>query len=84
MSTRRKRNDFINFVMDATQDPDLVKRFNRRRTPLGVYRFLQKEGYKDIPLNDCEDILNAARSMRGRGFNSSGKPVDCSDARKSY
>jgi|GEM_PF-1199188 len=79
MSTDRARNDFINFIVDATQEPELVIRFNRRRSPMGVYRFFQENGYKDIPLNDCEDILFAARSVRGKGLSATGGPADTID-----
>ncbi len=80
MSSKRKRNDFINFIIDATRDEKLAGRFLRRKTVLGVRRFFIKEGYKDIPLNDCEDILAASKSMHGRGVDGSGKPVDSSRA----
>jgi len=84
MDSGREKKDFIKFIMDATQDVDLTKRFLKRKTPLGVYRFFQKEGYKDILREDCEDILNASTSGRGRGIHSDGEPVDPSDLRKSY
>ena len=80
MTSKRKRNDFINFIIDATQDENLAKRFFRRKTVLGVSRFFQQEGYKDIPPNDCEDILVALKSMRGRGVNDALRPVDSSRA----
>ena len=47
-------------------------------------RIFEKEGYKDIPLNDCEDILAASISMHGRGVNTAGKPVDSSRVSKGY
>ena len=84
MDSKREKMDFIKFIIDATQDLELTERFLRRKTPLGVYRFFQQEGYKDIPLEDCEDILIAATSGRGRGLNKDGKPVDASDLIKSY
>jgi hypothetical protein len=84
MEKKREKMDFIQFIMDATQDVELTERFLRRKTPLGVYRFFQEEGYKDILREDCEDILNAAISGRGRGLNRDGKPVDASDLIKSY
>ena len=64
MSTR-KRNDLINFIADAAVDPDLAKRFLRRKTALGIYRFFQKEGYKDILLSECEDIKKAKENVEG-------------------
>jgi hypothetical protein len=78
MATKRKRNDFINFICDATQDKKLADAFFRRKTELGLYRFFQKEGYTDIPRNDCKDILASAKSMRGRGVDEKGKPIDTS------
>ena len=84
MDRDREKMDFIRFIIDATKDVELTKRFLRRRTALGVYRFFQKEGYKDIPREDCEDILMASTSGRGRGINRDGKPVDPSDLSKSY
>ena len=80
MTSERKRNDFINFIIDATLDEDLAKRFFKRKTILGVSRFFKQEGYKDIPINDCEDILAASKSMHGRGVNDTGKPIDTSRA----
>ena len=80
MTSERKRNDFINFIIDATLDEELAKKFFKRKTALGLRRFFQEQGYKDIPLNDCGDILMASNYMHGRGVNDTGKPVDCSSA----
>jgi hypothetical protein len=66
MGTTRPRNDFINFIADASKNPDLAQRFLRRKTALGVYRFFQKEGYRDIPYNDCGEILKARKGMEGK------------------
>lgn len=84
MPSDRERNDFINFIIDATQEVELAESFLEIETAEDVHKFFQKEGYKDIPLNDCEDILTAAKSMRGRGVNSAGEPVDSSRASKGY
>ncbi len=78
MTSKRKRNDYINFVIDAAHDDKLTEKFFRRKTPLGIYRFFQQEGYKDIALNDCEEILAASKNMRGKGINLAGKAVDSS------
>jgi len=78
MSTKRDRNDLINFIVDATQDEDLAKRFLRKTSAEGIYRFFRREGYMDIPYNDCEDILAASKKMHGRGVNDKGRPVDSS------
>jgi hypothetical protein len=55
--------DLINFIKDLAGDPDMGKRFLKRKTALGIYRFFQEEGYKDIPLNDCEDILKTKKRL---------------------
>ena len=75
MTSRRERNDFINFIIDATRDDDLAEKFFRKRTAGGIYNFFRREGYKDIPLNDCKDILKALKSMRGKGVSDTLKPV---------
>ena len=84
MASKRDRNDFLNFIMDATQDEDLAKRFLRKRSAQGIYKFFRREGYHDIPLNDCEDILAVSKSMHGRGVNDKGRPVDSSRVSRSY
>jgi hypothetical protein len=78
MTSRRKRNDFINFIYDATEDRNLANRFFKKNSAESLYRFFRREKYYDIPLNDCEDILRALRGMRGKGVNDSGKTVNCS------
>ncbi len=84
MDSDREKKDFIKFIMDATLDAGLATRFLRENTASGVHEFFQQEGYKDIPLEDCEDILNASTSGHGRGIDDAGNPVDLSDATKSY
>ena len=84
MSTTRERNDFINFIIDATQDIDLADKFFSCKTAEEIRDFFVSEGYHDIPLNDCEDILNASKSMHGRGVNAQGEPVDSSVTTKGY
>ena len=66
MPTKRTRSDFINFIIDADKDEALVNEFMKNKTAKELYSFFQKKGYKDIPANDCEDILRAKGRMVGR------------------
>jgi hypothetical protein len=73
--TTRKRVDLVNFIIDATADQKLAKRFLDCKTVEQLYKFFKTEGYDDVPLNDCEDILKASEEMHGRGIDENGKPV---------
>jgi hypothetical protein len=73
--TTRKRNDFINFIIDSNADGKLTNEFLEIRTPENLYDFFQKKGYNDIPYNDCKDILMAARRMRNRHIPAKGKDI---------
>jgi hypothetical protein len=98
MSSARKRNDLIDFVIDATKSQDMVKKFLKiaaKDEPEELYKWFQNEKYKDIPLNDCKDILRSVKKMHGRGLTEDGEPVipispgggqpvDPSDTRKGY
>jgi len=66
MSTKRTRSDFINFIIDTDTNEALVNQFMKITTAKDLYDFFQKKGYKDIPANDCEDILKAKGKMVGR------------------
>lgn len=84
MGKDREKMDFIKFIIDATQDVELTNKFLRRKTELGVYRFFQEEGYKDILREECQGILDASISGRDRCITKDGKPIDIGDLRKSY
>ena len=84
MDSDKEKKDFITFIIDATQEVELAESFLEIETAEGAHKFFQKEGYTDIPRSDCEDILTAAKYMRGRGLNSAGEPVDSSAASKRY
>ncbi len=71
--TKRDRVDFVNFIIDATDDEDLAQEFLDIKTARGLDVFFQQKGYVDIPFNDCKDILKASRSMHGRGVDENGK-----------
>jgi len=75
MISERKRNDFLKFICDATEDQKLADAFFIKKTEQDLYEFFQEKGYKDIPRNDCEDILASAKNMRGRGVNGEGEPI---------
>ena len=74
-NTERNRVDLINFIINATADKNLAKRFLDCKTALQIQKFFKKEGYNDIPLNDCEDILLASQKMHGHGVSDDGRPV---------
>ncbi len=65
MTTKRERNDFINFILDAERDLELTEEFLAIKATKDLYAFFQKKGYKDIPEHDCKDILTAKDSARG-------------------
>ncbi len=82
-ATNRDRVDLINFVIDATADKNLARRFLKCKSAKKIRNFFIKEGYDDIPLNDCKDILAASKKMRGHGVSTTGVPVSTS-ANKGY
>jgi hypothetical protein len=65
MPTKRARNDFINFLLDAEKKPSLTGEFMSIRTAKKLYGFFQEKGYKDIAYNDCQDILTAKKNLAG-------------------
>lgn len=71
--TKRDRVDFINFIIDATDNEKLAQAFLDIKTAKALDIFFQEKGYVDIPFNDCKDILNASQSMHGRGVDGKGK-----------
>jgi len=75
MATKRRRNDFINFILDARDKPKLTEEFLSKKTAKTLYSFFQKKGYKDIPYNDCGDILEARKRTEGLHIPRRGKPV---------
>jgi len=75
MGTKRERNDFINFIIDAQKDPKLAEEFLSKKTPKHLHSFFHKKGFKDIPYNDCEDILMAQKRMRGHRIPHPGKKI---------
>jgi hypothetical protein len=66
MPTKRLRNDFINFLMDADKNPKLFGEFLSKKTPKELYRFFAEKGYEDIASNDCRDIIAARKRLGGR------------------
>ena len=48
--TTRKRVDLINFIIDATADQEMSRRFLKCATAVAIQKFFEKEGYYDIPL----------------------------------
>jgi len=79
--TKRDRVDLINFIIDAIGDQDLAKRFLDCTTAKKIQEFFKNEGYDDIPLNDCKDILAASKKMHGHGVSPAGDPVYTSTRR---
>ncbi len=64
MGTKRQRNDFINFIMDAEKNPKLTAEFLSKKSPTALHSFFQAKGYKDIPFNDCLDILTVGKRTK--------------------
>ena len=73
--TCRCRLDFVTFIIDATNDHGLATNFLQLNSAKDIYDFFQQKGYKDIPLNDCKDILDASKKMHDRGVDNNGLPV---------
>ncbi len=65
MATLRQENDFIKFILDAEKNPKLAEEFLAKKTAKDLNTFFQKKGYKDIPENNCKDILTARNRARG-------------------
>jgi len=65
MRTKRERNDFINFLIDAEKKPRLTEKFMSIKTANDLYKFFQEKGYRDVPYNDCRDIIKAKENMAG-------------------
>jgi hypothetical protein len=79
METKRSRSDFINFIMDAQKNPDLTNEFLSKKTAKDLHSFFHEKNYKDIPYNDCQEILMAQKRMRGHRIPHHGKKVSSSD-----
>lgn len=80
MPTKRLRNDFINFLMDAEKNPKLLGEFLSKKTPTDLYRFFAEKGYEDIAANDCRDIITARKRLGGRRIPGKPKRVCPSEA----
>jgi hypothetical protein len=84
MAIDREKMDFIRFIIDATKDGELAKRFLSQKKASDVHEFFKKEGYIDIPLEDCEGILDASIGGHGKGINGKGEPVIVDPVIQSY
>lgn len=73
--TNRDRVDLINFIIDAIGDKALAKKFLDCKTAQEIRMFFKDNGYDDIPLNDCKDILTASKNIHGHGVSDAGEPV---------
>ena len=63
MTTETQRKDFIGFILDAEKSEELTREFLAQREPKGLYAFFQKNGYDEILLSDCDDILTAEQRL---------------------
>ena len=84
MVSQRKSPDFVKFIMDATGDENLAKEFFSKESEEDLYNFFQEKGYDNIPLDDCADILESSKNMRGKGVNENGEPVVPGPGRLGY
>ena len=87
MATKRLSNDFINFIIDAEKNPKLTDEFLSKKTPKHLHSFFHEKGYKDIPHNDCEDILRAHKHMTGGRIPREGERIldeHCPHGQKNY
>lgn len=87
MGTKRDRNDFINFIIDAQKNPKLTNEFLSTKTAKDLHSFFHKKGYKDIPYNDCRDIVMAQKRIRGHRIPHHGRGIlrsDCVSEQYNY
>lgn len=85
MGTTRPRNDFINFIIDAEKDQNLAAEFLKKKNAKELYSFFQRKLYKDIPFNDCHDIIMARTGMGGKLIPRVGQGnKDCPPGQKVY
>ncbi len=82
--TQRNRSDFINFIIDTEKKPKLVRDFLSKKSQTTLYNFFQAKGYKDIPYNDCKDILTAKKNWKVPDPNPSPIPPPCPSGQKVY
>jgi hypothetical protein len=82
--TQRSRSDFINFIIDSEKNENLQKEFLSKKSATKLYSFFQEKGYKDIPYNDCQDILTAAKSMKKLFEEHQGSSPPCPAGQKVY
>lgn len=75
-STQRDRVDFINFIIDATGNQELARKFLKCSTVEELKTFFEDHEYYDVPENDCKDILLAAEKFKGLGVTEQGDPID--------
>jgi hypothetical protein len=85
-TTKRDRNDFINFIIDSDNDQQLVDEFNQITNALNLYNWFRTHGYIDIPAHDCDDILAARGIIRGRKVPDAGQTAQgaCVPGGKAY
>ena len=69
--------------MDAQEKPELTQAFLSKKTPKDLYRFFAKNGYEDVAINDCKDIIKARRSIGGRKIPGPGE-TPCVGRTKEY
>ncbi len=81
--TVRKTSDFISFILDAEKSADLTTKFIKIKDAEKLYQFFQINGYKGIPMGDCEDILKAKNNWDDLTDFGHGKPP-CDGPRKGY
>jgi hypothetical protein len=83
MGTTRKRMDFMNFILDSIGDKKeqkaLAQGFLKQKNADDLYKFFQKNKYRDIPYSDCEDILTARKNMSGGHIPDEGQEIGTSD-----
>ena len=85
MAANRPRNDFISFLIDTEKNPKLTDDFLSKKTVKDLHSFFLKKGYKDIPYNDCQDIIKAKKLHRGKYIPGEGERAqDCPVTPKEY
>jgi hypothetical protein len=51
--------DFIDFIIDAPQDDQLLKGFAETKNPEELIKFFDENGYQKINYADCKKIIKA-------------------------
>jgi len=55
--------NFIDFILEAPQDDQLLKEFSETTTPEKLIKFFDENGYQKINYTECKKIIKAKKEF---------------------